>query len=218
MQNAMTQMLKVLCKHKLVPVIQLDNVADALPLGEALLNSGLPIAEVTLRSSAALPAISLLAEKLPELLLIAGTVTTPSMAKNAMMAGAQMVVSPGYNPATVDFCCDSSIPIMPGVMTPGEIERALMMGLNAVKLFPAQAMGGTAMLKAMLGPYKELTVMPTGGISPDNLLDYLAIPQVCCCGGSWMVSSQLIKEGQWQQIEDAIKKAVALINSAQDEC
>jgi len=210
----MTPMLELLSQHKIVPVIQLNDVEHALPLGEALLKGGLPIAEITLRSEAALDSISLLADKLPELTLIAGTILTPSMAKDAMLAGAQMVVSPGYNPSTVDFCCQSGIPIIPGVMTPGEIERALMMGLRAVKLFPAQAMGGTAMIKALLGPYKNLNIMPTGGISPDNILEYLAIEQVRCCGGSWMVSPKMMREGQWQQIENTIREAVELVAQA----
>lgn len=211
MQKIMTPLFEYLKQHKVVPVIQLEDVEQALPLAEALIKGGLPIAEVTLRTEAALPAISLLADKLPELMLIAGTVISPNLAKDAMNAGAQMVVSPGYNPSTVDFCCQSNIPIMPGVMTPGEIERALMMGVDAVKIFPAQAMGGVAMIKALTGPYQNLSIMPTGGISADNILDYLAIKQVACCGGSWMVAPALIKEQRWQEIEALVKQAVSLV-------
>lgn len=214
MQQKMDSILGKLANHKVVPVIQIERIDDALPLAEALIENGLPLAEITLRTDAALPVLALLAEKVPELMLIAGTVLSPQMAEDAMSAGAQLVVSPGFNPTTVSYCCERSIPIMPGVMTPGEIERALMLGVNAVKFFPAAAAGGVAMLKALSAPFKDLKIMPTGGINAGNICSYLALPQVICCGGSWMVAPQWINEKNWQAIGKSVREAVALVGNS----
>jgi len=197
----------------IVPVIRMDSSADVLPLVDALADNGLPIAEITFRSNCALEAIEIVATQRPEIHLIAGTVLTTEQARRAHEAGAGFVVSPGFNPTVVDFCRASGISNIPGVMTPGEIEQAMMRGINTVKLFPAEACGGVAFLKALAGPYPNLQVMPTGGIGPANLNDYLELPQVVCCGGSWMVDQQLVIEKNWQAVGKLTRQAVELVKS-----
>lgn len=209
----MKQTLQLLAKTRIVPVIQIDNVENAIPLAKTLVDNGLPIAEVTLRSPAALEAIQLISEHFPEMLLIAGTVTTPHQADQAIEAGASIVVSPGFNPDTVRHCTSQGIDIIPGVATPGEMEQAMNLGLTMVKFFPAEANGGVKALKAVSGPYSQLTFMPTGGISPNNIRDYLELPSVTCCGGSWMVDRTLIASHNWQALGALIRDAVDLVKA-----
>ncbi|WED23428.1 bifunctional 4-hydroxy-2-oxoglutarate aldolase/2-dehydro-3-deoxy-phosphogluconate aldolase [Vibrio sp. JC009] len=204
----MEKALELLAKTRVVPVIQIDNLDDAIPLAETLVKNGLPIAEVTLRSPVAMDAIRLISQKLPEMLVIAGTVTSPERAAQVMEAGASMVVSPGFNPKTVGYCVSNGIDIIPGVATPGEMEQAMNFGLSTVKFFPAEANGGIATLKAVSAPYSQLKFMPTGGITPANIQDYLALPSVTCCGGSWMVDKKLIANKDWGKLAELIRKAV----------
>lgn len=202
------QLVQKLKQFKLVPVIALDKAEDILPLAKALSENGLPIAEITFRSPAAEEAIRLLRQHQPDMLILAGTILTAEQVMQAKNAGADMVVTPGFNPKIVQLCQDLSMPVMPGVNNPMSIEAALEMGITAVKFFPAEASGGVKMIKALLGPYPDLTIMPTGGINLDNIQDYLAIPNVVACGGSWFVEKSLINGQKWQEISQLLKDAL----------
>ncbi|TCP96537.1 2-keto-3-deoxy-phosphogluconate aldolase [Cricetibacter osteomyelitidis] len=205
------QIIEKLRKIKVVPVIALDNANDIIPLMDTLSQNGLPVAEITFRSEAAEEAIKLLRQHAPEILIAAGTVLTSEQAVKAKNAGADFVVTPGFNPKIVQLCQDLNFPITPGVNNPMSIEAAMDMGLNAVKFFPAEASGGVKMIKALLGPYGNLQIMPTGGISVANINDYLAIPNVVACGGSWFVDKALIKAKNWIEIGRLAKEAVEVI-------
>ena len=196
---------------KIVPVIALDNAADAVPLGAALRESGIPVAEITFRSPAAAEAICRLRDADPDTLIAAGTVLNAAQAKAAQQAGADFIVSPGFNPNTVKACQDMDIPITPGINNPTAIEAALEHGIDTVKYFPAEASGGIPMLKALLAPYAMLKIMPTGGINAKNIRDYLAIKNVIACGGSWMVEKSLLAAQNWAEVERLGKEAVALV-------
>lgn len=196
---------------KIVPVIALDNAADAVPLGAALRESGIPVAEITFRSPAAAEAIRRLRDADPDILIAAGTVLNAAQAKAAQQAGADFIVSPGFNPNTVKACQDMDIPITPGINNPTAIEAALEYGIDTVKYFPAEASGGIPMLKALLAPYAMLKIMPTGGINAKNIRDYLAIKNVIACGGSWMVEKSLLAAQNWAEVERLGKEAVALV-------
>lgn len=196
---------------KIVPVIALDNAADAVPLGAVLRESGIPVAEITFRSPAAAEAIRRLRDADPDILIAAGTVLNAAQAKAAQQAGADFIVSPGFNPNTVKACQDMDIPITPGINNPTAIEAALEHGIDTVKYFPAEASGGIPMLKALLAPYAMLKIMPTGGINVKNIRDYLAIKNVIACGGSWMVEKSLLQAQNWAEVERLGKEAVALV-------
>jgi len=201
----------------LVPVIKLEDAKDAVPLARALLEAGLPVAEITFRTDAAEASIKAIAGKLPEVLVGAGTVLSVDQAKRARAAGARFIVTPGFNPRVVDYCVENDIPITPGINNPTGVEMALERGLSVVKFFPAEASGGTVMLKAMAGPYVGVRYIPTGGISPDNLARYLSMKQVLACGGSWMVPSGLIAEGKFDEIRRLVKEAVTLVEHAREK-
>ena len=196
---------------KIVPVIALDNAIDAVPLGAALRKSGIPVAEITFRSPAAAEAIRRLRDADPDILIAAGTVLNAAQAKAAQQAGADFIVSPGFNPNTVKACQDLDIPITPGINNPTAIEAALEHGIDTVKYFPAEASGGIPMLKALLAPYAMLKIMPTGGINAKNIRDYLAIKNVIACGGSWMVEKSLLTAQNWAEVERLGKETVALV-------
>ena len=196
---------------KIVPVIALDNATDAVPLGAALRKSGIPVAEITFRSPAAAEAIRRLRDADPDILIAAGTVLNAAQAKAAQQAGADFIVSPGFNPNTVKACQDMDIPITPGINNPTAIEAALEHGIDTVKYFPAEASGGIPMLKALLAPYAMLKIMPTGGINAKNIRDYLAIKNVIACGGSWMVEKSLLTAQNWAEVERLGKETVALV-------
>ena len=196
---------------KIVPVIALDNATDAVPLGAALRESGIPVAEITFRSPAAAEAIRRLRDADPDILIAAGTVLNAAQAKAAQQAGADFIVSPGFNPNTVKACQDLGIAITPGINNPTAIEAALEHGIDTVKYFPAEASGGIPMLKALLAPYAMLKIMPTGGINAKNIRDYLAIKNVIACGGSWMVEKSLLAAQNWAEVERLGKEAVALV-------
>lgn len=207
----MKKALELLANLKVVPVIQIDNIEDALPLAEVLIQNGMPVAEITLRSSSALEAIRLISQRFPEMLVIAGTVLNPKQADQAINAGATVIVSPGFNPETVRHCVAQGIDIIPGVATPGEMEQAMNFGLTTVKFFPAEVNGGVKALKAVSAPYQQLSFMPTGGITPSNINDYLTLPSVLCCGGSWMVDRKLISERKWDELAVLIQEALASV-------
>ncbi len=195
---------------KIIPIITLEHAQDIIPLAKTLIENDLNIAEITFRSNAAVEGIRLLREAHPDMLIGAGTVLNREQAIMAKKAGANFVVSPGFNPNTVIACQEIGIDIIPGVNNPTTIELALEMGLTTLKFFPAEASGGINMLKALLAPYTQVEFIPTGGITQENIKDYLAIERVLACGGSWMVEKSLIQEGRWDEIGKQVKSAVNL--------
>ena len=196
---------------KVVPVIVLDHAEDILPLADTLAQNGLSVAEITFRSPAAGEAIRLLRQQRPDFLIAAGTVLTADQVFHAKNAGADVVVTPGFNPKIVQLCQDLGLPIIPGVNNPMAIEAALELGIDTVKFFPAEASGGMKIIKALLGPYAQLKMMPTGGIGLQNIQDYLAIPNVVACGGSWFVEKTLINAKNWSEINRLTQEVVTLI-------
>ncbi|WGE32809.1 bifunctional 4-hydroxy-2-oxoglutarate aldolase/2-dehydro-3-deoxy-phosphogluconate aldolase [Actinobacillus genomosp. 2] len=210
MKYTTTQIIEKLRQLKVVPVIAVEQAEDILPLVKTLSENGLPVAEITFRSAAAEEAIRLVRQHYPEVLIAAGTVLTAEQVVKAKNAGADFVVTPGLNPTIVKLCQDLDFPITPGVNNPMSIEAALALGIEAVKFFPAEASGGVKMIKALLGPYGNLQIMPTGGISPSNIKEYLAIPNIVACGGSWFVEKSLIQTKNWDEIGRLVREAVAL--------
>ena len=200
-------------EHGVVPVVVLEEVKDALPLAAALVEGGLPCAEVTFRTEAAEESIRLMSEKYPEMLVGAGTVLTIEQVDRAVTAGAKFIVSPGFDPEIVDYCLEKKIPVFPGCITPSEVAQAVKRGLQVVKFFPAEQAGGVAMIKAMAAPYTMVKFMPTGGISAKNLKDYLSFGKILCCGGSWMVKGDMIRNGEFDKIREMTKEAVELAAS-----
>ncbi|ELV8672151.1 bifunctional 4-hydroxy-2-oxoglutarate aldolase/2-dehydro-3-deoxy-phosphogluconate aldolase [Vibrio vulnificus] len=207
--SSIKEQLKAL---KVIPVIAIDKAEDIIPLGKVLAENGLPAAEITFRSEAAVEAIRLLRETQPDMLIGAGTVLNREQAIAAKEAGATFIVSPGFNPNTVKACQEIGIDIVPGVNNPSTVEAALEMGLTTLKFFPAEASGGINMVKSLLAPYTDIELMPTGGINPANIKDYLAIPRVLACGGTWMVDKKLIESGNWEELARLTREAVALVN------
>ncbi len=207
--SSIKEQLKAL---KVIPVIAIDKAEDIIPLGKVLAENGLPAAEITFRSAAAAEAIRLLREAQPDMLIGAGTVLNREQAIAAKEAGATFIVSPGFNPNTVKACQEIGIDIVPGANNPSTVEAALEMGLTTLKFFPAEASGGINMVKSLLAPYTDIELMPTGGINPANIKDYLAIPSVLACGGTWMVDKKLIEEGNWEELARLTREAVALVN------
>lgn len=207
----MENLIKKISEIGVVPVIKIDNAKDAIPLANALKKGGICCAEVTFRTDAAEEAISLIAKEFPDFLVAAGTVLTPKQADAAMQAGASFIVSPGLNPIVVKHCIEKGYPIIPGVCTPSEVEQGMSLGLSYLKFFPAEAAGGVKMIKAMAAPYTKIKFMPTGGIGPKNLAEYLNCKAVIACGGSWMVPGDLITDGKFDEIEKLTAEAVALL-------
>ncbi|EJL7830490.1 bifunctional 4-hydroxy-2-oxoglutarate aldolase/2-dehydro-3-deoxy-phosphogluconate aldolase [Vibrio vulnificus] len=207
--SSIKEQLKTL---KVIPVIAIDKAEDIIPLGKVLAENGLPAAEITFRSEAAVEAIRLLREAQPDMLIGAGTVLNREQAIAAKEAGATFIVSPGFNPNTVKACQEIGIDIVPGVNNPSTVEAALEMGLTTLKFFPAEASGGINMVKSLLAPYTDIALMPTGGINPANIKDYLAIPRVLACGGTWMVDKKLIEAGNWEELARLTREAVTLVN------
>ena len=197
----------------IVPVIKLEKAEDARPLGKALLEGGLPVAEVTFRTNAAPEAIRLLRAEFPGMLVGAGTVLTPTQADAALSAGAAFAVTPGFNPRVVDHCLSRGLPIVPGMNSPSQVEQGLERGLRLLKFFPAEISGGVKMLKALHGPYAEVSFLPTGGVEPANLASYLALPYVAAVGGSWMVKEELLLAGRWSEVSALCAEAARLAAS-----
>lgn len=189
---------------KIVPVIAINDASQAVPLAKVLVENGLPCAEVTFRTEAAAESIRLMRAAYPEMLIGAGTVLTTAQVDQAIEAGVDFVVSPGFNPTTVRYCQQRHVTIVPGVNNPSLVEQAMEMGLRTLKFFPAEPSGGVAMLKALTAVY-PVNFMPTGGVSPSNVQDYLSIKSVVACGGTWMVPADLMDKGDWQGIAELVK-------------
>jgi len=202
--------LETLEQMRLIPVVTINHAASAAPLAEALVAGGLPSAEVTFRTAAAAAAIREIAKR-GEVCVGAGTVLKIDQVKEAVDCGASYIVSPGFNPKVVGYCVENGIPIFPGVSNPTDIEMALEFDLSVLKFFPAEAFGGLKTLTAISAPYNAVRFIPTGGISPANLNDYLAFDKIVACGGSWMVKSDLIDSGRFDEITRLTQEAVRLI-------
>ena len=200
--------IKELYRIGIVPVVALEDAADALPLGAALKKGGVSAIEVTFRTAAAADAIRLLTREMPELLVGAGTVITKEQADAAIEAGAKFIVSPGFQPELVSYVLSKGVPMCPGTATPGEMEQAMALGLSAVKFFPAEQNGGAPMLKALSAPYRDLLFMPTGGVKLENLRNYLALDQVFACGGTWLATKDDIKAKAFDKITARTREAV----------
>ena len=207
----MNAVLEKIEKIGIVPVVVLNDAKDAEPLAKALCNGGLPCAEVTFRTEAAEESIRIMTEKFPEMLVGAGTVLTTEQVDRAVAAGAKFIVSPGLNPKVVQYCIDKNIPVTQGTQTPSEMEKALEMGLDVVKFFPAEPAGGLKMIKAVAAPYTTLKFMPTGGINLGNVEEYLKYDRILACGGSWMVKGDLVSAGKFDEIEKMTKDAAELV-------
>ena len=201
-------MIQELYSIGLIPVIKIDNADDAVPLAKALIDGGLPAAEITFRTACAAEAIKNITDAYPEMLVGAGTVLTTEQVDAAIAAGSKFLVSPGLNPKVTAYALSKGIPMLPGCSNPSDIEAALELGLKTVKFFPAEAAGGLKMLKAMAAPYGQLTFMPTGGINAENLLDYLKFNKIIACGGSFMVRDDLIRDKKWDEITALTRNAV----------
>ena len=195
----------------IVPVIKLESPKDALPLGKALVDGGLLAAEITFRTQAAAESIAALRKAFPELLTGAGTVLTIAQAEAAIASGASFIVTPGFNPRIVDFCLEKGMPVIPGVNSPSQVEQGLERGLSLLKFFPAEASGGVKMLKALHGPYADVSFVPTGGIDASNVESYLQLSYVAAIGGTWMVKEDLIASGLYDRIAALCREAVELV-------
>lgn len=205
---------RLLSGLRVVPVVEIPSVDAAVPLARALVRGGLPCAEITFRTEWAADAIAAIAAEVPELNVGAGTVLSVAQAERAVAAGARFLVAPGFDPAVVDFAATAGVPMLPGVCTPTEIALALARGISLLKFFPAEAAGGVAYLKAVAAPYREARFVPTGGIGPDNLTQYLRTDRVVACGGSWMVKKAMIAAGGFDAITEQAAAAVALAAAA----
>lgn len=202
-----------LSQHGVVPVIALDDASRAVPLADALIEGGLPVAEITFRTDAAAAAIEAIAKARPEILLGAGTVLTGDQLDRARDAGARFALAPGLDRALLDHATAAGIPFAPGVMTPSDLQAAIRAGCDFVKFFPAMPAGGPSMLKNIAAPYAHLGIgfNPTGGVTPGNLADWLALPQVRAVGGTWIASRDAIAAGDWRGIAGKAREAVARV-------
>ena len=207
----MNEVLERLGKIGIVPVLVLEDAKDANNLGRALMEGGLPCAEVTFRTEAAEESIRILSRTYPEMLLGAGTVLTIEQVDRAVKAGASFIVSPGTNPEVIEYCVKKNIPIVPGTCTPSNVETWLEYGLELVKFFPAEPCGGLDFIKAIAAPYTGVKFMPTGGINAGNVKEYLKYDRILACGGSWMVKKDLIKAGDFDTIKELTQEAAAIV-------
>jgi 2-dehydro-3-deoxyphosphogluconate aldolase/(4S)-4-hydroxy-2-oxoglutarate aldolase len=192
------------------PVIILDDVDHAVPTARALHDGGVPVAEITMRTPCATDGIRAIAAECPDVLVGAGTVLTPAQAADARAAGARFFVTPGLNPAVVEYCIEHAIPIFPGICTPSELESAMRLGLSAVKFFPAEPMGGAAFLTVMASPYSGVCFLPSGGITPDTLPGYLALGIVVSCGCNWLAPRDTIRAGDFGRITQNASRTIAV--------
>ncbi len=213
--NAMSDVISQIETLRVVPVLAVESVESAIPLADALIAGGLPVAEITFRTAAAAEVISTLKKNRPQLLVGAGTVTTPEQARAAKECGAAFALAPGFNPKVVQAAMDIDLPFTPGVMTPSEIEAALEMNLRVLKFFPAGAAGGVKMLSSLFAPYAHYGVrfIPTGGVSPENVLEYLRQKAVLAVGGTWLATKADIAEGRWDDIVSKCRAVVELLKS-----
>lgn len=207
----MNSVIDSICKYKIIPVASIENAEDSLYVTEALLNAGLPLIEITFRTLSAAKSIEMISNRFQEVVVGAGTVFTIDQAQRAIDNGARCIVAPGINEDVVRYAQSREVNVFPGVMTPTEIEKALSLGLNYVKYFPAEAAGGIKMIKALSGPYSQVKFLPTGGINTKNVQNYLDLPNVFACGGSWMVDKSLIANKEYDKITAITKETLNMI-------
>ena len=210
-----TQILDKLSSYGVVPVIAIESIESALPLADALIAGGLPVAEITFRTKAAADVISLLAKERPELILGAGTVLTPENMQKAKDCGATFAVAPGLNPDVVKKAQDINLPFVPGINNPTDIEAALSLGCQTLKFFPAEASGGIKYLNSISAPYKHTGIkfVPTGGVNEGNLSNYLQLPVVIACGGTWIAKNEDMAAGNWDDIVLRCKKVAEIVKN-----
>jgi len=206
---------EIISGHPIVPVLTIDDAWHAVPLAVALQKGGIDIIEVTLRTDAAIRAIRRIRQELPDVLVGAGTILHPDDFARVMEAGAHFAVSPGTTPVLFDAAAKSRIPFLPGIATPSEAMRAMQAGYDILKFFPAVAAGGIPMLKSMAGPLPDLKFCPTGGVSPENLNDFLALDNVICVGGTWIAPTQMVRDADWATIEARARHAMELCERSQ---
>jgi 2-dehydro-3-deoxyphosphogluconate aldolase/(4S)-4-hydroxy-2-oxoglutarate aldolase len=203
-----------LAEGRVIPVVTIDDAADAAGLAAALMAGGLPVAEITFRTDAAAEAIAAIRAAQPGMLVGAGTVLDVATGERALAAGAEFIVAPGFNPAVVAHCLELGVAVIPGVATPTEIEAAVALGIRLLKFFPAEALGGVGYLLAASSPYRGLRFIPTGGINPGNMASYLALPIVAACGGTWIATAEAIRGQRWDDITRLASEAVAIARAA----
>jgi 2-dehydro-3-deoxyphosphogluconate aldolase/(4S)-4-hydroxy-2-oxoglutarate aldolase len=203
--------IKKMEKLKIIPVAVIEDAENAIPLGNALMEAGLPVIEVTFRTGAAARSISLIKKEFPEMLVGAGTVLKIEHVKAAIEVGSEFIVTPGFNPTIVDYCVDNGIPIVPGLNSPSLIEWGMDRGLYHFKFFPADLSGGPKMIQLLSGPYPDVKFMPTGGINNQTLIEYLRLENVFACGGSWIVKKNLISERKFDEIKSKTQNALSLV-------
>ena len=209
----MSTVIEKISAFGIIPVVVLEDAKDAAPLAKALVEGGLPCAEVTFRTDTAEESIKIMTSEYPDMFVGAGTVLTIEQVDRAVAAGAKFIVSPGFDPEIVDYCLSKEISVFPGCITPSEVVQAVKRGLKAVKFFPAEQFGGVAAIKAIAAPYVGVKFMPTGGINAKNLESYLSCDKIVACGGSWMVKGDLIKNKEFDKIAEMTKEAVELAAS-----
>jgi 2-dehydro-3-deoxyphosphogluconate aldolase/(4S)-4-hydroxy-2-oxoglutarate aldolase len=206
-------LIETLSSYRLVPVVEIHDAADATPLAEALIAGGLPVLEITLRTEAAGSALRQVVTSGAAITLAAGTVISEEQVKLAVDNGARFIVSPGLNRPVIEYCLKQGIPVLPGVCTPSEIETARGYGLKALKFFPAEAYGGVRTLKALASVYRDFSFVPTGGVTLQNLPEYLGVPTVIACGGTWIAPADAIKQRKLEAITERAREAVELASS-----
>ena len=204
--------VKTMSDARIIPVIVIEDLAKAVPLAQALVKGGLPVLEVTFRTACAAEAIAKIKQEVPGAVLIAGTVLKLEQLKAAKAAGAEACVAPGFDPAIVSAANEMGMPFCPGVATASELSQALALGCSFVKFFPAESAGGVKYIKNLLGAFRwtGVTFMPTGGVKLSNVADYLSVPEIICCGGTWIAPKDAIKSGDWATIEKLASEAAAL--------
>ncbi|GAA8155193.1 bifunctional 4-hydroxy-2-oxoglutarate aldolase/2-dehydro-3-deoxy-phosphogluconate aldolase [Helicobacter pylori] len=207
MQDKIIEILQI---SPIVPVVVIENIKDAVPLAQSLIEGGIPIIEVTLRSSCALEAIELIAKNVPKMRVGAGTILNLTQLEQAQNRGAEFLISPGLTIKLLEHAKKKDMPLIPGVSSSSEVMQALELGYNALKFFPAEYCGGVKLLNAFNGPFKGVKFCPTGGISVDNMRSYLALENVVCVGGSWLTPKDLVQNKEWDKITEICKRALAL--------
>ncbi|WQX66264.1 bifunctional 4-hydroxy-2-oxoglutarate aldolase/2-dehydro-3-deoxy-phosphogluconate aldolase [Helicobacter pylori] len=208
MQDKIIEILQI---SPIVPVVVIENIKDAVPLAQSLIEGGIPIIEVTLRSSCALEAIELIAKNVPKMRVGAGTILNLIQLEQAQNRGAEFLISPGLTIKLLEHAKKKDMPLIPGVSSSSEVMQALELGYNALKFFPAEYCGGVKLLNAFNGPFKGVKFCPTGGISVDNMRSYLALENVVCVGGSWLTPKDLVQNKEWDKITEICKRALANI-------
>ncbi|OKA01016.1 bifunctional 4-hydroxy-2-oxoglutarate aldolase/2-dehydro-3-deoxy-phosphogluconate aldolase [Helicobacter pylori] len=207
MQDKIIEVLQI---SPIVPVVVIENIKDAVPLAQSLIEGGIPIIEVTLRSSCALEAIELIAKNVPKMRVGAGTILNSTQLEQAQNRGAEFLISPGLTIKLLEYAKKKDMPLIPGVSSSSEVMQALELGYSALKFFPAEYCGGVKLLNAFNGPFKGVKFCPTGGISADNMCSYLNLENVLCVGGSWLTPKNLIQNKEWDKITEICKRALAL--------